>query len=301
MTIFAKTIQHSSPDHDRAFQMRNRLIYKPWRLDLGPQDHYADIGCRMLGLYRDQDLIGCIQSRQEGRDLLIKDLAIEAKFRNRGLAKGLLSLVESQLDDQDLETIQVLSPLGRAGFFLASGYKAIDKTQARNQTLVLHMAKAYEDRAKRSSLALYQEAQDKPLGIFSTGREGHPLLAQVRLRLPREDIFYIEVPDLSDYWIAFVEDLMEGTFKYHILSPSLGSAIGPDRDQTLYTGLDAQGQAESLFPQIQDQLAQENLLKISQSRGQVRLYSYDPQGLSQALAQVLPTEKRLEVKTIYEK
>lgn len=226
MTIFVKTIEHNTPEHDQTFAFRNKYLYKPWNLDLDAENYYSDLGCDMYGLFRDTQLIGCVQTRQmPNNTFLIKDLIIDFKFRKRGLGSSLLKFAESTLKGEDSKSIQVETLASSLPFFQKHDYRVAGKHKALNKMLLIGLEKPFKNRETLANLPLYSPDQEKPIGVFLQKGENYGILSSIRKNLPKEDIILIELPQINDLWVQFARDLIDSTFKVSLLSPYLESHI----------------------------------------------------------------------------
>lgn len=122
-----REIRYGSVDYQESLRLRSSILREPLGKQLTDEDLAGEDQQIHLGLYQNQQLMGCIvaKSIQVGHSVKLRQMAIAAEVQGKGFGRRLLRDAESLLRAQGFGGIELHARKTAIGFYEKQGYKSV--------------------------------------------------------------------------------------------------------------------------------------------------------------------------------
>ncbi len=120
---------HSKDEFAQYYNLRWRILRKPWNQPEGSEKDELDDACRHIIAKEDETVIGIgrlqFNSKNEAQ---IRYMAIEPEYERQGIGKQIVAALEKQARDKNRTTIILDAREPAVGFYEELGYLKKEKT-----------------------------------------------------------------------------------------------------------------------------------------------------------------------------
>lgn len=121
--IIYRQISTQDPEYDQEKELRNRVLRMPLALLLSEndlRDEETQIHC--VALNSEGHVVGCALVAFYGTIAKIRQIAIEASYRNRGIGTDLMKCAENAVRARNVYRVSLHARVSACGFFERLGY-----------------------------------------------------------------------------------------------------------------------------------------------------------------------------------
>ncbi len=124
--IEIKIIEHNSDDYTQMVNLRNEVLRKPLGLHFTEEYLENEKGTKLIGLFKNQLLIGCCLLRSISTDVIqLQQMAVDSDLQKHGIGTKLVEFAENEARKAGFNKIFLHARKTAIGFYERLGYSVM--------------------------------------------------------------------------------------------------------------------------------------------------------------------------------
>ncbi len=124
--IEIKIIEHISDDYNQMVNLRNEVLRKPLGLHFTEEYLENEKGTKLIGLFKNQLLIGCCLLRSISTDVIqLQQMAVDPDLQKHGIGTKLIEFAENEARKAGFSRVFLHARKTAIGFYERLGYSVM--------------------------------------------------------------------------------------------------------------------------------------------------------------------------------
>ena len=124
--IEIKIIEHNSDDYNQMVNLRNEVLRKPLGLHFTEEYLENEKGTKLIGLFKNQLLIGCCLLRSISTDVIqLQQMAVDPDLQKHGIGTKLIEFAENEARKTGFSRVFLHARKTAIGFYERLGYSVM--------------------------------------------------------------------------------------------------------------------------------------------------------------------------------
>jgi len=124
--IEIKIIEHNSDDYNQMVNLRNEVLRKPLGLHFTEEYLENEKGTKLIGLFKNQLLIGCCLLRSISTDVIqLQQMAVDPDLQKHGIGTKLIEFAENEARKAGFSRVFLHARKTAIGFYERLGFSVM--------------------------------------------------------------------------------------------------------------------------------------------------------------------------------
>ena len=124
--IEIKIIEHNTDDYTQMVNLRNEVLRKPLGLHFSEEYLENEKGTKLIGLFKNQLLIGCCLLRSISTDVIqLQQMAVDPGLQKHGIGTKLIEFAENEARKAGFSKVFLHARKTAIGFYERLGYSVM--------------------------------------------------------------------------------------------------------------------------------------------------------------------------------